>query len=281
MENTSKVGYLYFGILITIFIFLISFLVTVFDIINFHIISPNDFWFQYISIVQNALPLSISFLAVSSIVLVYLNRFVRKGSISDVSSSLKSFSVGAIIFVSVVVIAFTLAFSIYALLTGDLTTRFLLKVITLLIVFGTAITYYMLDRKNYWNKHSKRAVSMDIVFSIVMVVVIAYGVILINPPTISERNETIEKLMSITQISRENNRSYIDNSVILSADSISNTHKERGIEYTPSSSNPMEYQICVDLPYVLMGQEIKDYPYQMYQTTGRNCFDLSARDGGF
>ncbi|MCA9363464.1 hypothetical protein KC851_04040 [Candidatus Kaiserbacteria bacterium] len=44
---------------------------------------------------------------------------------------------------------------VMAYLDGDITTRFLLKALSLLIIVGSAFTYYLLDAKSYWMSREK------------------------------------------------------------------------------------------------------------------------------
>src|SRR3989338_2916868 len=57
------------------------------------------------------------------------------------------------LFVAGAVIAGDLIMLVNTFLGGELTTRFLLKVLAVFIVFGSVFAYYLKDLRGYWREH--------------------------------------------------------------------------------------------------------------------------------
>lgn len=60
-------------------------------------------------------------------------------------------------------------------LNGEITTRFLLKALTLVVVIGAALYYYAQDAKGYWNTHEKDSKMFGMGAAIVVIGVLALG----------------------------------------------------------------------------------------------------------
>lgn len=81
-------------------------------------------------------------------------------------------------------------------LEGDLTTRFFLKALTVLIIVGLALQYYLLDIKNYWLKNEKRVKIISYIVGIIVFSFIVAGFLTVDSP-----NKVREMKLDETQIS--------------------------------------------------------------------------------
>lgn len=71
---------------------------------------------------------------------------------------------------------------ILTFLNGELTVRFILKAVTLLVIIGIAFNYYILDVRGYWNANERQSVIFAISASIVALVVAVVGFFHIETP---------------------------------------------------------------------------------------------------
>lgn len=71
---------------------------------------------------------------------------------------------------------------IIAFLEGDLTQRFLLKALAVLLVVGAAFSYYLLDAKGRWITHEKQSVQYGLIASTVVLILLVAGITSIDSP---------------------------------------------------------------------------------------------------
>ena len=77
-------------------------------------------------------------------------------------------------------------------LNGEITLRFILKALTLLIVVGGAFYYYILDAKLYWVTHESQSKLYAGVVSVVVIVIFALGFTHSDTPTVVREKATDE-----------------------------------------------------------------------------------------
>ncbi len=86
------------------------------------------------------------------------------------------------LFVAGLTIAVDLIAVIYTFLEGDLTTRFLLKALTILVVLGGGFYYYLHELKGTWEKREKESKMIGAVVSLVVLASIVGGFFIIGSP---------------------------------------------------------------------------------------------------
>lgn len=67
-------------------------------------------------------------------------------------------------------------------LNGEITTRFLIKAAALIVIVGSACSYYVLDAKGYWIVHEKESVRYGALMALVVAVAIVFGFTHIEMP---------------------------------------------------------------------------------------------------
>lgn len=72
---------------------------------------------------------------------------------------------------------------IMTFLEGELTQRFLLKALTVLIVVGSAFYYYLLDARGHWLKNEKQSLWYGAGMIVVVIVSLGFAVTKIDTPT--------------------------------------------------------------------------------------------------
>lgn len=85
---------------------------------------------------------------------------------------------------------------IQAFLEGDITVRFILKALAVLVVIGSAFYYYLLDARGTWIKNEKQSITYGVCASVVVLVAIILGFANIETPA-----EVREQKLDDTQIS--------------------------------------------------------------------------------
>jgi hypothetical protein len=80
-------------------------------------------------------------------------------------------------------------------LNGELTVRFLLKALSVLLVVGASFTYYALDAKGYWQTHERDSIIYGGVTALIVIIAIVFGFSKIDSPS-----EVREKNIDNTQI---------------------------------------------------------------------------------
>ncbi len=60
-------------------------------------------------------------------------------------------------------------------LEGEITIRFILKVLAVFLVVGSAFIYYLLDSRGYWLRREKASIQFGVAASIVVLIVLVQG----------------------------------------------------------------------------------------------------------
>ncbi|MCB9813915.1 hypothetical protein H6784_00720 [Candidatus Nomurabacteria bacterium] len=81
-------------------------------------------------------------------------------------------------------------------LEGEITTRFVLKALAVLLVVGAAFNYYILDAKEYWKNREKQSLIFAGITTLFVVLSVGFGFSHIETPTAAR-----EKKLDQTQIS--------------------------------------------------------------------------------
>ena len=81
--------------------------------------------------------------------------------------------------------------TILAFLNGEITTSFVLKALTFVVVIGSACAYYVLDAKGYWLTHEKESKMYGMSMAAVVVVAIVLGFTHIDLP-MAERAKQLD-----------------------------------------------------------------------------------------
>ncbi len=81
-------------------------------------------------------------------------------------------------------------------LEGEITQRFVLKALAVLLVIGAAFYYYLMDARGYWLSNEKRSIMFGAVAGIISLVFVVFGFASIDAPA-----EVREKRLDMTQTS--------------------------------------------------------------------------------
>lgn len=118
--------------------------------------------------------------------LVFMMRAIRKGALTDSSRqeiSVRRWVLYLTLFIAGVAVLVDLITLINYFLGGDVTTRFILKVLVVLLTAGGIFLHILAELKGYWNREPKRASAVGISVGILLVVVIASGFLILGSPS--------------------------------------------------------------------------------------------------
>lgn len=183
-HNTAKHFVLQLGSVITLYLSISFLLVLVFAIINVLIPDPTEYYYSVESS-NYSVRLGIAMLLVFFPAYLYLTRLVnttkRRESVTSyygVTKWLMYLSLligGGILLGDLVTIILTY-------LNGELTTRFILKALVLLLVVAGAFYYYLQDAKGYWYTKEKQSALFGFLFTVIVLLAIVSGFIVTESP---------------------------------------------------------------------------------------------------
>lgn len=175
--DTAKHFVLQLGSLITLYLslgFLISLL---FGLINVHYPDATDGYYLIESTSYN-IRLAIAMLVVFFPTYIVLTRFVNKLRRTETSSEflpLTKWLIYLSLLVGALVLLSDLVTVLLTFLNGEITERFIFKALSVLIVVGLALHYYILDVRGFWIKHESRSVMFGYGALIAVFVAVAFG----------------------------------------------------------------------------------------------------------
>jgi len=175
METTStpKNFFLQAGIIVTLYASIISFLTFLFNFINQAF--PVESMYYYADGYSSGMRFAISTLIVMFPLYIYLSRLYRKLVVVEPQlkeSKLRKWLLYFTLFIAGITIAVDLIVLINSFLQGsDITTAFILKVLSVFVVAAAVFGFYLKDIKGYWDTHAKQA--KYIAYGVVAVVLIS------------------------------------------------------------------------------------------------------------
>ena len=181
--NTARNFVLQLGSLIALYITLSSLIVLIFGVID--LIFPDElFAYQYES-ATGMVRLGIATLVVFFPTYFLLTRSVNKTRRTETEGAylgLTKWLIYLSLLVGGGILLGDLVAVILGFLEGELTAPFILKALTILVVIGSAFTYYLLDARGYWQKEEQKSMTYGGVVTIVVVAAVVLGFFHIELP---------------------------------------------------------------------------------------------------
>jgi hypothetical protein len=206
MENhTAKNFVLQLGSLITLYLSITFLLVLLFNIINLLYPDAVEGYYQ-IESSSEGVRLGIAMLLVFFPTYLILTRkinSIRRQDTSTYYSGLTKWLVYLSLLIGGGVLLGDLVAVILAFLNGEITTRFILKAVSLLIVVGAAFYYYLQDARGYWTTREKISIYYAGAMSLVVLFSLVVGFNHIKTP-----NQVREMKLDETQVSDLQNMQF-------------------------------------------------------------------------
>lgn len=198
MENqTAKHFVLQLGSLASLYLSLSFLLVLVFGLINIMFPDAADGYWQTEE-ARSAVRIGISMVVVffpTYILLTHTVNTLRRKEHKNSYLVLTKWLVYLSLLVGGAVLLGDLVAVIMIFLEGELTERFILKALAVLIVIGLAFFYYVQDAKGYWLKHKQSSIYYGILATIIV-----FGFLVVGAMNIETPAEAREKKIDDAQV---------------------------------------------------------------------------------
>ncbi len=181
--NNAKSFALQLGALITLFVSVGSLISLLFGVITIVIPDALGGWYE-VTGAKDSIRWGIALLVVFFPAYIVLTRVVNKGRRGTGTPYLGVTK--WLIYLALVVGGITILGDFVAIivsfLNGDLTTRFLLKALTVLVVVGAPTLYYFYDTRGYWLKHEAKSKQYGGIVAVLVFASIVVGYLHIESP---------------------------------------------------------------------------------------------------
>lgn len=197
-NNTAKNSVLQLSSIVTLYLS-VSFLLTLlFGLINLSYPDAAEMAWQVES-AGDSIRIGIAMTLVFFPTYLILTRVVNKARRKDPQAKYINITKW-LIYLSLLVAGLTLLIDlvivIMTFLEGEITQRFILKALAVLVVVGAAFHYYLLDAKGYWLKNEQKSIMFAIGALVVVIASLALGFTKIETPS-----EVREQKLDARQIS--------------------------------------------------------------------------------
>lgn len=278
--NSAKITFFYLLSLFGLIFVAISSGMILFQVINKLIPDALNYSGRFS---PEALRFAISAVIVATPVYYWMTSLIQKSLKSgelDKESQLRKWMTYIIIFVSAVVIIVSLIGIINNYLSGDLTSKIALKVLTTIVISGIVLSYYLYNIKR--TNFEKETVSKVYFWSslALVIIILISGFLIADSPAqvrkIKHDTNTINDLNSIRngieEYSRINGKlpESLDN---LNADMLYYHKTETEItDYEYRVLNGQEYEICAEFEANSEDNNNQYFQKEWFHEIGRKCF---------
>ncbi len=181
-KATPKDFFLWAGAMLALYAGVVAFIALIFDYINYTF--PNSL--SYYGDPYASAAYEMAALIVLAPVFLILMRAIRRDIARDSSRQdiwVRRWALYLTVFVAGATIVIDLITLIYTFLSGeDLTTRFLLKVLVVLLVAGAGFLHFYSDIKGYWAREPQKAKMVNWGVAVVVLATIISGFFIIGTP---------------------------------------------------------------------------------------------------
>jgi len=183
MSHTARNFVLQLGSLATLYAVLSAAIVVVFGVINMAFPDAADAYWQYQN-AQSGIRFGIAVLVVFFPAFIVLTRLSNKAEREEGEklTTLTRWLVYLSLFVGGGILLGDLVAVIMTYLNGEITTRFILKALTLFIFISGAFKYYVLLVRGYWMKHEKTSILFGAGSTALVILVIVFGFYVSDSP---------------------------------------------------------------------------------------------------
>lgn len=172
--------------LATLFVSIPAFITLLFSIINLQFPDAADSYWQ-IESAESAIRYTIAILVIFFPAYLVLTRKVNKSrrNEGELYHTLTRWLIYLALLVAGMVMLGDLAVVVYTFLNGEMTIRFALKSLAILVVVGNASYYYILDAQNYWQNKERESVTIGFAALGVVAAFIVFGFSNIDTPSVA------------------------------------------------------------------------------------------------
>lgn len=268
-SNTAKNFALQLGSLISLYVSVASLLTLLFGIITIMYPDAADPYYVYNS-ASAQIRFSIATLIVFFPTYLVLTRVVQKVRRREEGKylTLTKWLIYLSLLVAGAVLLGDLVAVINAFLNGELTTRFLLKVLSILVVVGAAFFYYLLDARGYWQKHEKESIQYAMATTAVVLAVLVLGFFHTETPKeVREMRIDGEVLTDLQNIQWRIEDYYRTNEEL--PNSVEAAFSGISSPTSPEGRTPYEYNVLSETSFELCGEFMHESQQENYLSIAR------------
>ncbi|OGG53913.1 hypothetical protein A3H16_00515 [Candidatus Kaiserbacteria bacterium RIFCSPLOWO2_12_FULL_53_8] len=202
---TPKDFVLWVGAMVTLYAGVIAFINLIFDYINHAFPNPVTDSYSYYSGYSTSVSYEMAALIVLTPVFLILMRVIRNDMAHDHSRRevwVRRWALFLTLFLAGATMVVDLIILLNTFLQGeDLTTGFLLKVLTVLLVTGLGFMHFLADLRGYWDREPMRARMVNYaVGAVVLITIIAGFFILGTPQQMREKKQDAIRVQDLQNI---------------------------------------------------------------------------------
>jgi len=210
-QHTAKHFVLQLGSLASLYVAVSFTLVLIFNLFNLRYPDPAEGYYA-IESAQSSVRLGIAMLLVFLPTYLILTRVVnntRRAANIGTYLNLTKWLIYLSLLVGGGVLLGNLVAVIMAFLEGELTTRFLLKAVSVLLVVGAAFSYYILDARGYWLTSSARSAQFGAAVAGLGIAIVIMGFMNIETPVSVREGKLDDKQLADLQEIQWRIESYV------------------------------------------------------------------------
>lgn len=181
-STTATDFFLWLGAIAALYASVTAFIVLLFEYVNYAFPDPLD---GYVDPLGGAVRASMATLIVGVPLTVILLRRIRLGITREPGKAhlwIRRWALMLTLFIAAATVAIDLVVIVNAFLSGELTTRFLLKAVVILLVAGGVFLHFLADARGYWIGHPRRASAVGIGFIAAALAAIVAGFVVVGTP---------------------------------------------------------------------------------------------------
>lgn len=288
-SHAAKHAFLYLTSFATLALVAINLGIICFQLINYYF--PEELQSWNFDFSNSALKFAIASVLIATPVFYFvthnINRNISKKDL-DEDSGIRRWLTYIVMFFAVGTVIGDLIAAVYSFLEGELSIRFLLKVLTILVIAGGIFLYYFMDMKNKTQKsRNEKNKIWGMVFWLLVLIPFVWSFFLAeNPQTTRLRrldNQTIRTLENMTY--QVHDFYSLNERVPNSLEEMNSTsyylptqneRAEKNITYTATGETT--YQLCADFERDNTEDTNDRYSYEenWKHSAGNHCFDLES-----
>lgn len=197
-RNTPRDLFLHFFVIITLYWSTVSFITLIWQYINYFFPDVLEYntYYTFSGPVRFALSSLIVIFPLFLFLSFYLNKiYIKEPDVRD--SKIRKWLIYFTLFVAGIVMTGDLVVVVNNFLSGEITTRFILKALTLFLISGIIFWYYLNDIKNKISEKFNKYFS--IIISLIILVSVIFGFIVFGSPSLARKIQFDERKISDLQ----------------------------------------------------------------------------------
>jgi hypothetical protein len=279
--------------LATLFVSLPAFITLVFSIINLQFPDVAEQYWQ-IESAESSIRYSIAVLVIFFPAFLVLTRKVNESRRNEgqLYHTLTRWLIYLALLVAGMIMLGDLAVVVYTFLNGEITLRFILKAVALLLVIGGASYYYLLDARDHWQRKERESIQIGIGTLVVVLGFVIYGFTLIDAPSVAREaridQEQVNDLQDIQwriEAYHQENDSFPANIGMLYQDFPEPVAPEGRESYEFDITGPDTYELCAVFAHatpaserslakpMVTGNDVYLQNQNWEHAAGRKCFE--------